>query len=180
MNLDNTIYAELPGLKGTDFRPLFEEAKFSRRDTRLVVYHLISGDLPDMMKSVLAFMKGDHGAFEDFQQKRKEKYLATRDTPERLAKSQAKLSELTGTEPDRRPIDAEKKIVRNPAFTIFWLPWARAAQYFQETDIDLSASEYGIDYTQKLRTVVHSSLSCSSLCPQKADDRISHHTVPRP
>lgn len=122
------------------------------------------GDLPEMMNSVLSVLRGETGAFENFQRRREEKYLASRDTPERLAKSQAKISELTGFEPDRPPIqspsNADDQIARNGAFTTFWLPWAQQAQYVAETDIDLSAStKYGIEVTQKLRTVVHNLMS---------------------
>lgn len=50
------------------------------------------------------------------------------DTRSALPATQQDSDSVFGTEPERRPIAVMNEVARNPAFTTFWLPWARVAQ----------------------------------------------------
>lgn len=108
----------------------------------------------DGIRSLLSAMRGEPGAFERFQQKSKQRYDASRNTPSRLLKSSAVLAELIGMTPEKPPISFKDNMVPwNMAFSLVWLPWAQAAQYVGKGDVELTSSDYGTTVTQHLRTL---------------------------
>lgn len=102
---------------------------------------------------------GSGGGLAAFQRSGKERYAASRDTVDRLRRSEGVLAEFTGSMPERPPrrLKNSREMPWNPAFTMFWLPWARAAQFVKAMDTDLSSSDYGLSSTEGLRKI------CSNL-----------------